>query len=87
MTGFSVIPADTTPEAFAVYWRVLRAMRPEERARQVAEMSDTVHAMAFSNVRECHPEYDERQVALDVLRRMVGEESFLRMFPDGHRMT
>jgi hypothetical protein len=83
MTGFSVIPADTTPEAFAVYWKSLCSLSFEEKARHVVEMSDAVHALAFSNVRELHPEYDDRQVALAVLRRILGEESFRRAFPDG----
>jgi hypothetical protein len=87
MNEFSPIPADTTPEAFDAYWNALRSLPFEEKARHIVEMSDAVHARAFSNVREIHPEYDDHQVALAVLRRMVGEESFRLLFPDGRRMT
>ena len=81
MTGFSVIPADTTPEAFRFYWTALRGLGMEGRARIVFDLSNTLHAIAADGVRQRHPEYGDDQVRKAVLRLSLGVEAFRRVFP------
>jgi len=81
MNEFSAIPADTTPEAFAVYGAALRAMSFEDRARRMVELSDNLHALALAGVRERHPEYDDQEAGLAVLRLTLGEARFRLLFP------
>lgn len=82
MTGFSVIPADTTPEAFRVYWAALRRLDVEGRARIAFDLSNTLHAIAADGIRHRHPEYGDDQVRLSLLRLSLGAEAFRREFPD-----
>ena len=79
--NLSAIPLDTTPEAYRVYIRGLRALTPDRRARMAAELSDNVRATALAGIRERHPEYGDRQVRLAFLRLVLGADAFRALFP------
>jgi hypothetical protein len=81
MSDFSPIPADTTPEAFAVYGAAWRAMSFEDRARRMVELSDNLHALVLAGVRERHPDYGDREAAMAVLRLTLGDSQFHVLFP------
>ena len=67
---------DTSPEAMRVYFTVLREMGPAERARNAADLNDTMRQVLADGIRYRHPEYTEEQVWRAVLRRVLGEELF-----------
>ena len=75
------IPADTTLEAFHVQIGIFRRMPPERRLAMVFEMSNNQRRVAAEGVRARHPDYDEDQVRLAVIRLMLGEQLFREVYP------
>lgn len=75
------IPHDTTPEAAAVQLAVWRGMSCEQRSQLAAEMSENVRQVAAEGVRRRHPEYDENQVRLGMIRLLLGDSLFLEAYP------
>jgi hypothetical protein len=63
-----VIPADTSPEAFAVQARLFRRLGPSERLRRTMEMCDEARALCDAGVRRRHPEFGAGQVREEVTR-------------------
>ena len=78
----AAIPADTTPEAAWMQMQVYRRMSGEARLLQTLAMSDALRAITADGVRHQHPEYDEEQVRLTVIRRCLGDELFRIAFPN-----
>jgi hypothetical protein len=76
-----VVPADTTPEAAAVQREVFRRMAPMKRLQLACEMSDFLRGIVTDGVRSRHPDYDEHQVNLAVMRLTIGDELFQKAFP------
>jgi len=75
------IPADTTLEAFHVQVGIFRRISPERRLAMVFEMSNNLRRVAAEGVRARHPDYDEDQARLAVIRLMLGEQLFRDVFP------
>jgi hypothetical protein len=75
------IPADTTEEAARVQWEVLRRLTPEKRLQQAFQMTADLQRRLADGVRQRHPEYDERQVRLAVIRLRLGDELFRAVYP------
>ncbi len=74
--------ADTTAEAAWVQMQVYRRMSGEQRLLQALEMSDAMRAITADGVRRQHPEFDEDQVRLTVIRRFLGDDLFRKAFPN-----
>jgi hypothetical protein len=74
------LPSDTSLEAIRVQHAIYRRMPPEQRLRLACQMSDSARALAADGVRARHPEYSERQVQLAVIRMMLGNELFRRVY-------
>jgi hypothetical protein len=81
MTRPLTIPLDTTLEAARVQRDVLMAMGPERRLEVAAQLSDSVRACVVAGVRMRCPDYDEEQVRRAVLRIVLGEPLFRKLFP------
>jgi len=64
--------ADTTPQARAAQYKALASLRMEERARMAFEMSDNMRDIAIAGIRASHPDFNERQVLRELIRRMHG---------------
>ncbi|MHC4878507.1 MAG: hypothetical protein ACYTGL_18830 [Planctomycetota bacterium] len=73
---------DTSGEASEVQAAVWRQMTPEQRDAIAAELSENVRLIAAEGVRRRHPDYNEDQVRLAVIRLQLGEELFAAAYPD-----
>jgi hypothetical protein len=79
--NLEIIPADTTPEAWAVLVNIYRRMSPGRRLELVCEMSDSLRRLVADGVRHRHPDYTEDQVRLAVIRLWLGEDLFRQGYP------
>ena len=71
---------DTTKDALAVQYRVLRRLGMAGRIAMTFELSDNMRATVADGVRYRHPEWDEQAVEREVLRLMIGDELFREAF-------
>jgi len=76
-------PRDTTPEAEQVQLEIFRRMGPEKRLQAGIELSQLCRKLLLEGVRMRHPEYDERQAKLAVIRLILPENLFLAAYPEG----
>ncbi len=70
----SIIPADTTPQAYKKQIEILRRMSPEQRALISFELSDNVRQNAIAGIKKQHPDFTNNQTRKELLRRIVGNE-------------
>jgi len=70
------LPADTTVEMAKKEYDILRGLEPEGRAKMAFEMSDGLRRIVEDGVRHRHPDWDETQIKLDVLRLMIGNKLY-----------
>lgn len=73
-------PADTSPEAWEAYLRLVRGMRPEERLRRALEPSEEVRRAAEAGLRLKFPQADEREITLRRARLELGPELFRKAY-------
>jgi len=73
---------DTLPEAEKVQVDIFRDMDPAERLQRGIELSGTCRRLMREGVRSRHPEYDDRQLELAVIRLTLPEELFLAAYPE-----
>ncbi len=78
----TVVPADTTQEAAWVQIKVLRRLSPEQRLLQTLRISDSMRALTAAGVRARHPDYNDEEVRLTVIRMWLGDDLFRKAFPD-----
>lgn len=71
---------DTSPEALAVQFRILRRMGPASRLAMTFELSDNLRSLVMAGVRHRHPQWDDRAVEREVIRLMIGDELFRRAY-------
>jgi hypothetical protein len=74
---------DTTPQAEEVQLTVFRNMGPEKRLEAAIALSRTCRKLLAEGVRKRHPEYDEDQVRMAVIRLSLPEDLFLVAYPGG----
>jgi len=75
------IPADTTPEAWAVLVNIYRQMSPNRRLELACQMTDTLRRIVADGVCNRHPDYTEEQVRLAFIRLWLGEDLFRQVYP------
>jgi hypothetical protein len=73
-------PADTSPEAWEVYLRLVRAMPPAERLRRALDLSEDVRRVAEAGLRLKYPRADAREIALRRARLELGRELFRKAY-------
>ncbi len=73
------IPADTSPAAWQRYVERLRETAPIVRLRRAFALSNQVRALTFASVRRDHPEMADRELRLEFLRRVYGDELATRV--------
>ena len=76
-------PRDTTPQAEQVQLEIFRRMGPEKRLQAGIELSQLCRKLLLEGVRMRHPEYNERQTKLAVIRLILPENLFLAAYPEG----
>ncbi len=74
-------PLDTSPEAERVQIEIFQKMTPERRLRAASELGQVVRKLLVSGVRQRHPNYDDEQVRLAVIRLILPENLFLAAYP------
>ena len=72
---------DTNPQPEQVQLEIFRRMGPEKRLQAGIELSQLCRKLLLEGVRMRHPEYDERQSKLAVIRLMLPEEPVLSGLP------
>ena len=75
-------PLDTSSDAEKVQIEIFRRMDPEKRLRSAALLSQTCRTLLAEGVRKRHPNYDEEQVRLAVIRCLLPQDLFLRAYPN-----
>ncbi len=65
-----MIPADTSPEAYAVQLAVIASKTPAERLRLVVRSSRIVRDLALAGLRHQRPDLAERELRKELLRRL-----------------
>jgi hypothetical protein len=78
-------PPDTSPEAWAVQVAIWRRMGPEGRATQACRTIDAARRTTLDAIRARHPEYDEGQARLALMRLLYGDDLYARAWPGQHR--
>ena len=73
------IPADTTLEAARKEFEILRRLGPYVRIRMAFEMSDNLRRIVDAGVRHRHPNLNDKEIRLKVLRLMIGEKLYGQM--------
>ena len=61
--------SDTDPAAREVQIKVLRNMTGEQRLLLAIEMSEFAHELSRAGIRDQHPEWSEKEVTRELLRR------------------
>jgi hypothetical protein len=77
----SVIPRDTTIEAFRAQLAIYRCMSPEERLQRALEWSEEVRELGRAGIRLRHPEYSDQEVRFASIRLRLGDDLFRRVYP------
>ena len=67
---------DTSDEASAVYYQVLRNLGTARRARMSFQLSDNLRRIVKDGIRLRHPEYNRKMVKREMFRLMLGESLF-----------
>lgn len=74
-------PVDTSQEAECVQVERFRKMTPEQRLQLGAKLTQIHRNRLAIGVRRRHPEYNEEQVRLAVIRLTIPEKLFLAAYP------
>lgn len=78
---------DTTAEALAVQFRILRRMGSAGRAAMTFELSNNLRLLVEAGVRHRNPLWDDRAVEREVIRLMVGDELFRQAYGNNRAMA
>ncbi|HSR54399.1 MAG TPA: hypothetical protein VLV83_26540 [Acidobacteriota bacterium] len=73
-------PNDTHPEIEKMLIEGYRKMSAEEKMKRVSELNRTVQRLALADIRERHPEADEREQMLRLASRWVEPDLMLKAF-------
>ena len=74
-------PLDTSPDAEKVQIEIFQRMEPEKRLQSAALLSETCHILLAEGIRKRHPNYNEEQIRLAVIRCLLPEDLFLQAYP------
>jgi hypothetical protein len=72
--------ADTTPEAFAIYAKLISEMSPAERVRRAGGLTHTVNMFALAGIRMRHPKSTERELLLRLAVLRLGADLVERVY-------
>jgi len=60
-------------------------MGPERRVEVAMTMSEELVDLTRTGIRERHPEYDDDAIRLAEIRQRLGDELFVRAYPNAPR--
>ncbi|MCC5954394.1 MAG: hypothetical protein JJU45_20080 [Acidimicrobiia bacterium] len=78
----AAIPPDTSVEVWKRQMAAIARRTVAERLDEWAQLNRGVDRMAEQAVRRRHPDYDDRQVFLALVRQRYGDEVALEVWPD-----
>ena len=78
----AAIPADTSHEAWRVQMAAIARRSVADRIKEWEQLNLGVIKMAEQAVRRRHPDYDDRQVFLAMVRRYHGDDLALEVWPE-----
>jgi hypothetical protein len=70
----NLIPKDTTIDALRKQFEILERIGIEGRAEMTAELSDRARQKVIDDIKKELPDFTEKQVMLEVIRRCYGEK-------------
>jgi hypothetical protein len=73
-------PDDTNPAAEAILVEGYRKMSPSEKLERVRALTRAVQELALLDIRQRHPDADEREQAMRLASRWIEPELMLRAF-------
>lgn len=76
------IPFDTTRDSAVKQFDILRKMDIEGRAAMTFELSDNLRSILASGIRQRHPDYNDDQIKMAVMRLTIDKKLFDEAFPD-----
>jgi hypothetical protein len=77
----SIVPRDTSLDAFRVQLESYRRMSPAARLQQALQWSEEVRELGRAGIRLRHPEYSEKDIHLASIRLRLGDDLFRRVYP------
>jgi len=72
--------SDTTPEADAMQFELLRRMTPEQKATLLTNLTLAVQELAMAGMRARHPDDSDDQLRLRLAVQRLGPETVLRVW-------
>lgn len=78
----AVVPADTSPEVWRRQMAAIARRTIPDRLDEWEQLNRGVARMAEQAVRRRHPDYDDRQVFLALVRGLYGDDLALQVWPD-----
>ncbi|MEO8657711.1 MAG: hypothetical protein ABI693_04535 [Bryobacteraceae bacterium] len=69
-------PADTSPEAWQVYLRLIQQMTPGERMARAIQVSARLRAFQEGGLRGKFPQADDQEIFLRAARMRLGDDLF-----------
>ena len=67
----SVALSDTSPEVREMQFRIWQSMSDERRSQLAMQMTEFARELAKAGIHRDHPEWSERQIRLELLRRAL----------------
>jgi len=74
---------DTTPEALAKQFEILRGIRPADKVAMTFESIDNIRRLAKAGIRHRHPDWDEDRVRRAYARMILGRTLFNEVYAVG----
>jgi len=74
-------PIDTSPEIERMQIEKLRRMTPEKRLKLALQLIETEKKLLMEGIKKRHPEYKEKEIKLALIRILLGEELFEKVYP------
>jgi len=84
--GAGMKPLDTAQEAEKIQLDIFRRMGPERRLQAGLALMRTCRELLREGVRRRHPEYDERQIGLAVIRLTLPDDLFFAAYPEAREI-
>ena len=74
------LPRDTTPEAMAKEFEILRRIGPGDKFAMIFELNENMRSLVKAGVKYRHPDWDDQSVEREVKRLMIGDELFREVY-------
>jgi hypothetical protein len=75
-------PYDTSVEVDDLQFKIVREMPPDKRWRILFDFIESGRRLMEEGIRHRHPEYSDEEVRLASIRARLGDELFLKAYPN-----